>query len=366
MLSGKIHSIINAGCSYHFDEDTNRKIRVVNLFSAMGITISLLLGTRAMVANEVQLGTILLSATLVFATSHQVQVWFRNKLGQTVSVSLLLSGLMALMLLLVVTGGKSNTGPLWIYIVPPVAMFFTGVKLGLLTIFGFTLLLAVILFFPQDHLLLTSYSFEFKTRLLYSFATVTVLSAFYEFSRQQTFEVVKRLSAQFERQALHDSLTHLPNRRAAQQYLQREIARMKRNGRPLTVIIADIDHFKQVNDRYGHANGDTVLQSVSTTIKQHLRAQDIVARWGGEEFLIILPETAQDNAVILAEKLRRALEMKGIAIESEEIKVSASFGACEVNEDVSLHRALTLADQALYEAKQAGRNRVVPAHQVND
>lgn len=366
MIVERLRKLITQGCSSQLNEETNRKILVINLFALVGLSITLILGLRAILSAQYLLALILFSATLLFGISQQLHLRIEGAIGRILSMNLLLTCLMGLMAILIVTGGESGTGPLWIYIVPPVAMFFGGFRRGLISIFGFTLLISVLLFFPDNRLLMTAYTFEFKTRLIYSFMTVTFLSAFYEYSRQRTFETVRRLSEQFEQQALHDPLTRLPNRRGIQQHLNFELARIKRNGRPFSVVLADIDHFKTINDNFGHDNGDNVLIRIGKMFSQRLRKQDQVARWGGEEFLFVLSETPEDNAVILAEKIRETLKQHPIMLDGERIAVSASFGVCEVNADVELDRALSLADKALYRAKELGRNRVCAASQLSD
>ncbi|WP_414830361.1 GGDEF domain-containing protein [Alteromonas sp. H39] len=366
MIVENLRRLVKQGCSDQFNEETNRKIVVINLFAFVGVSITLVLGLRAFTASDFPLSLTLFVATIVFGISQQLHLRIDGAVGRILSMNLLLTCLMGLMAILTVTGGKSGTGPLWIYIVPPVAMFFGGFRRGLISIFGFTLLISVLLFFPDGRLLMTEYTFEFKTRLIYSFMTVTFLSAFYEYSRQRTFETMQKLSEQFEQQALHDPLTRLPNRRGIQQHLNFELARIDRNGRPFSVVLADIDHFKLINDNHGHDNGDNVLIRISKLFVQRLRKQDQVARWGGEEFLFVLPETPEANAVILADKIRQTLAHNPILFDGKRIEVTASFGVCEVNADVELDRALSLADKALYKAKSLGRNCVVAATQLSD
>ncbi|RDV24242.1 GGDEF domain-containing protein [Alteromonas aestuariivivens] len=361
MKAALISSLLEQGCSPDFDEETNRKILVVNLFALVGIMLTSILGLRALLGQEYPLAGSLFIASIFFVLARQIQLVYNNTVGRLIAVNLLLGCLMGLMAYLVVSGGKNNTGPLWIYVVPPVAMFYAGVTRGLMTVGVFTLMISLLMFFPNDALLLTSYDQDFKIRLLLSFLTVTFLSAFYEYSRQKTFDTVQQLSEQFEQQALHDPLTRLPNRRGIQQQLTQELARLRRNGRPFSLILADIDHFKNINDNHGHSNGDEVLRRVSGIFQNRLRGLDMVARWGGEEFLIVAPETPESNAEALAEKIRTSLAETPIVLNGFPIKVTASFGVCEVSKDVELERALTLADKALYKSKQNGRNRVTCA-----
>jgi diguanylate cyclase (GGDEF)-like protein len=320
---------------------------------------------RALFAQELPLAIILLIASTVFAVSQQLQIRFNSPAARTTSISLLISCLMILTLLLLVTGGKDNTGPLWIYLVPPVTMFFAGFVRGMLALLAYTTVSAILLFALDDKLLLTQYSYAFKSRLLYSFLTVSFLSAFYEYSRQKSYETALYLSDQFERQAKHDHLTQLLNRRGAQQCLEREYARLQRSQRPFSVAIADIDRFKHINDTLGHEQGDEVLKQISKTFTARLRGQDILARWGGEEFMFIFPETDEASAVKALEQIRQNLSDSPLTINNVEMSVSSSFGVCEVNADNTVSYAIKQADKALYNAKDTGRNRVCASSSLN-
>lgn len=268
---------------------------------------------------------------------------------------------MALTLLLVITGGKDNTGPLWIYLVPPVTMFFAGFIRGLLALVAYTIACTIVLFGFNEADFVANYSYAFKTRLLYSFATVTFLSAFYEYSRQKSYDTALYLSEQFERQAKHDHLTQLLNRRGAQQCLEREYARMQRNKRHFSIAIADIDRFKSINDSLGHEQGDEVLRQISNIFKTRSRGQDVLARWGGEEFMFIFNDTDEAGAVKALEQIRATLNNAPLNINGNEIYITSSFGVCEVTPNIDISSAIRLADKALYHAKDHGRNHVCAA-----
>lgn len=356
-----VKKYMSQGTSSQYDEEVNRRIIVVNLFSAVGMWVTFFLGLSAIHSSDYPLATILLVSSVIFAISQQIQVRNRTAKGRVIAMSLLLGCLMMLMAILTITGGSENTGPLWIYTVPPVTMFFAGFQRGLLATVLFTLLICILLFMPNDALLLASYTTAFKSRLILSFMTVTFLSAFYEYSRQKSYDTAMYLSEQFERQAQHDPLTHLLNRRGVQQRLDQEEARSKRNKQAYCVAIADIDRFKSVNDKFGHKGGDEVLKRVSQVFSNRIRKHDIVARWGGEEFLFIFPETTEEQAMLVAEEIRAILSNSPIVIDGKSFKVTSSFGVCEVSKDLDVDKALNLADQAMYRAKSDGRNRVNPA-----
>jgi diguanylate cyclase (GGDEF)-like protein len=268
------------------------------------------------------------------------------------------------MLYLVYSGGVSNTGPLWIYIVPPVAFFFSGLRKGIKGITIFVVMLSTMLLYPHDALLQTTYTLEFKLRLILSFLTVTLLFGFYEYSRQQSYNHIEELSHKYERQAMHDTLTNLPNRRGMRVYLNHEYNRLMRSKEPLSLLICDIDYFKQVNDKYFHDGGDFVLQSLSKFFVEKIRQQDIVARWGGEEFLFLLPNTRLADAVVLAEKIRQHVEGHVIKYEKNTIKITIRVGVNEVAPNDNIDQAINIADNSLYTAKKEGRNQTVSAAMI--
>lgn len=165
---------------------------------------------------------------------------------------------------------------------------------------------------------------------------------------------------QMEMLAMHDGLTGLFNRRAIEEYAEAEFQMAGRKERLLSVILLDIDHFKNVNDQHGHKVGDTTLQHVAKILSDGIRNYDRVGRWGGEEFILILPETQIQDAVVVAERLRTKMAGTSIPLDNElYLSVHISLGvACANGQFSSLAKLIDAADQALYQAKQSGRNRV--------
>lgn len=160
----------------------------------------------------------------------------------------------------------------------------------------------------------------------------------------------------FQELAMTDALTQLYNRRAFEFDLRREISLAERFGAPLSLIAMDIDHFKLVNDRYGHPSGDRVLAMLASALRHTSRAGDLPARIGGDEFMLLLPRTSRPNAIRVAEKLRHRIEQSPLV---EDIEVRVSIGVATVPDDGTTGEALLAAvDQAMYRAKQAGGGRV--------
>lgn len=163
---------------------------------------------------------------------------------------------------------------------------------------------------------------------------------------------------QAEQVARQDALTQLNNRRAFMEFAAPYMDTAERHERPMSLVMMDIDHFKSINDRYGHKAGDLVLVAVADLLKKHCRTSDIVARWGGEEFILLLPETDAKQAFNHSERLRLAITRISIPVGEETISLTASFGIAERSADLSLDRMIELADAQLYKAKGSGRNSV--------
>jgi diguanylate cyclase (GGDEF)-like protein len=157
-----------------------------------------------------------------------------------------------------------------------------------------------------------------------------------------------------------DGLTTIHNKRFFLEYLEREMGRCHRYGRPLSLVMFDIDFFKKINDTHGHLAGDYVLREMSLLIKQRIRREECFARYGGEEFAVVMPEAGPDNARRFSEKIRRMVEDHPFAFEEKKIEVTISMGVADMTGDMTEPlQFIKIADANLYKAKKSGRNRVV-------
>ena len=198
--------------------------------------------------------------------------------------------------------------------------------------------------------------------LLSSTFLTTRVQSTREHLRRQKAELAQALE-QIRQLATHDDLTGLLNRRAMLDRMQLEQRRSLRSGSPLLIAQLDIDHFKAVNDTHGHAAGDLVLQSFADTVRRNVRDTDVLARWGGEEFVLLLCDTPAADAVALMERLRQAVQAMQVPVAQggQPITVTVSIGLARHTPADPLAGTLERADRALYAAKAGGRNRVVPA-----
>jgi diguanylate cyclase (GGDEF)-like protein len=170
----------------------------------------------------------------------------------------------------------------------------------------------------------------------------------------------KQLERKLKHQAITDPLTGLFNRRHFDELYERERQRARRNNSPLTLAMVDLDFFKEVNDRYGHECGDVVLRDVAEFLLDGLRQTDVVARLGGEEFVLLLPDTESDEARVMVDRLRSRLAERAIVVADENVTVTATFALATVQpENDTLNDALRVVDMALYQGKDEGRNCLV-------
>jgi len=206
-----------------------------------------------------------------------------------------------------------------------------------------------------------------RNRFLVVGSFVATLLAFLAIVHRLVFTLQKKLEAaeaRIRKMAVTDELTNLKNRRFVLARLSEELERARRYQRALSCLILDVDHFKRVNDAYGHDAGDAVLKAVSVAVQGRCRDADTVGRYGGEEFMAVLPETDGKRARHVAERIRQTIEELRVTTSTgEEITVTASLGVADLSpngevDGVDAGALIKRADDALYRAKEAGRNRV--------
>ncbi|MCD4847856.1 MAG: GGDEF domain-containing protein [Candidatus Aegiribacteria sp.] len=187
----------------------------------------------------------------------------------------------------------------------------------------------------------------FETGIILSLALISIMAT-------------SILLGRIERIAMFDPLTNCMNRRFMIENLKHEIHRCIRSNSTFSLMLGDIDRFKQINDKHGHECGDKVLQQIAITMNNRLRAQDMICRWGGDEFLIILPDTSPDSGRNVAETLRKVIEDLSIVYRNQKVQVTISFGVYDKDySNSSPDYYIRIADRNLYDAKNRGRNRVV-------
>ena len=350
---------IGSDSRYIQDPERLRQSYTIKAISVLAITFTLPLGIMDYVRGEYVLSVFLLLISLLSIINFYLL--YKNKIRYSLSSDLLLYPILALMLYLVATGGIDNTGALWIYAIPAIALFLYGLKKGLIVLLGFSLMIVLILFLPEDILNFSvSYSFDFKVRIIMVFLLVVSLTLAYAYSTQKLFREMHILTEKLSMMAEEDQLTKLQNRRGIQYQLERLYDEAKRTNKNFSIILCDIDFFKDINDRHGHQIGDQVLVEIAHIIRETIRRSDMAARWGGEEFLIVLPGASQREAYQVAEKIRQNVLKFLFYHQGQEVKVSLSSGVAQMKDATSIDDLIRQADDYMYQAKAKGRNITMP------
>ena len=195
--------------------------------------------------------------------------------------------------------------------------------------------------------------------ILIALAIVGLIYAIIRYISKVFIGDLNRAEQQLREMASRDFLTSLLNRREAYRRIKDEMERSVRSGRPLAFILFDIDHFKRLNDTHGHNAGDMALKQLANKLMAALRDYDIACRYGGEEFLVVAPETDPEQAFRLAERLRATIALTNFKTETQDITITVSVGVSAFTADDTIEQVIARADAALYHAKKTGRNRVV-------
>lgn len=199
------------------------------------------------------------------------------------------------------------------------------------------------------------------SNMVSTFGLLSYLAHYYSEGADQSEARFRQLSLKFEKLAISDSLTGLLNRRAVTQEIESEISRYHRNGEPFVLVLGDIDNFKSYNDELGHSAGDKIIKQIANLLVNNTRPYDIISRWGGEEFLMMLPGCHLNDAVKIINDLREKIEAHTIDYNNSKINITMTFGVSEFSMGSSLDESIEAADQALYLGKRMGKNRVETA-----
>jgi diguanylate cyclase (GGDEF)-like protein len=355
MFRAWLKNIIYAGFVDEESADVRKQIIISSLFSLISFMLLIGFGIENIRTGNMQLAAVVLSAAAVSGGNYL----FLCKTGKYHISSVVILLMMTLLCIYLLSfGGNQNTGPLWLFVLPSLIFYILGLFRGFLFICILLFLVFYIIVIPDNIFLHTEYSHAFIYRFLGAFFSVSFLSVIYEFSREDGRRELINLSRRLDYLSRKDELTGLSNRRDMFEKLRNELGRLERSGKTFSVLIADIDEFKLVNDTYGHECGDLCLQEIAKVLSDNTQKRDSVARWGGEEFLVFLPETSGQHAKTTAERLRSAIENLIFSYEGNSVSVTASIGVAEYQSGQTLNALINLADKQLYLAKNRGRNRV--------
>ncbi|MGB1198596.1 MAG: GGDEF domain-containing protein [Thalassotalea sp.] len=336
--------------------DADKKRRVFSFIAMVFIAIIVF---SSLIYSNYEIYPPLLTATLALALAGLVTallLFYKTKdLAKTtiiVSITILL-----LTALLTYTGGKDNTALYWLMFSPLAAFAIFGVYTGSVLTVGLIASILFLLYGPDIGQAV--YGNVEKSRFFASYCVVIIFAFINEYFRNQSFETISLISKEQKKKANTDPLTGLANRRFIDALLLPQLNSDQNNTFPLSLIMVDIDDFKQVNDTHGHDVGDAAIIHIAQLLKNQVRNSDVVSRYGGEEFLIFLPQTPHQVTVTIAEKIRQRIEETPFIIEQKPTTLTCSFGVYEVDDAYSFEQAIKNADKNLYQAKKLGKNRVV-------
>lgn len=339
------------------DEDYRRVFQLTTLLGIIALLLLLGIGTKSWLSGHAEHAIVLWTFAALIAINAFIFAFLRNL---HVHMLGLLAIVVTLFLYLFASGGESNTGPLWFYAFPPLLFYLTNLRQGS-SILAFCLIMALVIFqWPELPFVTTEYNTDFKIRFLATATFESVFCFILEFSRLQARSRLLELANSHEQAARTDELTGLPNRRAMHQRLTEEYSRYQRTGHHFSVVLIDLDWFKRINDEYGHDAGDAALKQFAELMQELVRQTDLAARWGGEEFLLLLPDTSLIQALTLAERLRHKVDQAEFRFRDQVLPVSISAGVSSITQADSMNHLLKQVDVQLYTAKENGRNQISP------
>lgn len=320
----------------------------------VGSAFLMAFGIHSLINHHLYLGLILLSSMAIGVISL-ILMDQRNQtyIGQN-GVSFVV---VFLFTYLSYTGGIEGTGILWGYPLVLIILLLQGFKRGFAILGLFTIIILYIFYGNLEH----SYHYNeaFEIRFIASFIALSLMALIYEHQRWQAHKTFTLIQEKLSQSSLQDPLTNLLNRRASNEVLAKEYASYQRHQQVFSLIMIDLDLFKRINDNYGHNIGDQVLIAVANEFCENTRKENYIVRWGGEEFIVILPNTDLEHAIKAAELLRASIQSLDLTRIGVPETFTASFGVQSIQDAKDVDDLIIQADKKLYLAKQQGRNQVV-------
>lgn len=330
--------------------EVRRKLLLMRFFVITGNLIMLPLLIVAVLHQRWQIAAILFA--MVSLTVGLVWHAHRNQQARLAS-QLLSLGLWLFASYLMVTGGFEGTGIYFAFALVVLMIMVAGLRLGTFLGLCYLILMVIVLVSPTSFT--ADYTPATEIRLLLASTFLVLLCLIAEWIHLQSYAAIKFTVETHRRNSLTDPLTTLVNRAG----LERSLSQWTDPRQQAAVALIDIDHFKQINDQYGHATGDQALAAVAKVLRNNLKQDDIVSRWGGEEFVLLFTHLDLETATAVVEKLRLLLDSRTFNLDGQEIALRFSAGVATFTGQAGFDDALKQADERVYQAKRAGRNRVV-------
>ncbi len=350
-----LEKVLNVGVADGMDTEKIRVVKSANVLHLLSIGLSIFLfceGLDAGAPSFMVIAALTLCASvggLYFSYCKSFSYW------PSIVLTIWLNGLF---LYATAVGSGARSSYIWLFVFPFLGMLTFGLRKGTILLATQAMCLACIFFLPGDPLLRADYSEALRESVFaaYIFACCAAFGG--ELIRWQALKKITELMRRLETISVTDELTEVLNRRAFNSFLEEELARFSRAGRGFCLVLCDLDHFKRINDTYGHAGGDEALRIFAGLLRSHSRKQDIAARWGGEEFILLLPDTGLDGGVRMAEKLRSRLAGTPMPHAWGGFTMTMSAGVYAAVAGDKAEECVRRVDAVLYRAKREGRNKV--------
>ena len=329
------------------DPEALRRISILKLFGGIGILFTLPFAVLSLFEDNYLLSLILLLIVALLSINHYL---ITNKETYVFGSHIIVYIFFFLFLYLVYSGGVGNTGSLWIYVFPAVALSLHGLKYGLVDIFIFIIFLSLMFFINNGSYLEAMHTDDYKIRLLLSFSVVTLLTSLYEYSNIKSFSKMRILTKKLIDVAKKEQLTELASKRGIYEEMELLFHYAKEHNETLVVMLCDIDYLQDIYGRYGHAVGEMVIKEISQEIHNSIKNSDSVARWSGEEFIILFPQTELSDVYKYSSALEKRIKNLKIIHDRQLIQVSLTIGVSDIENVKSVYSAVRQAENKMYKA----------------
>ena len=317
--------------------------------------ISIFFALYSYMQGEMQLATFYLgTAGVILICLGIYYIFDKDNLSR-----LLLAATLVCSFFYLLIGVSDSSALLWCLIIVPVIVGTLGYRYGTAVLVLVFLVTAWLLSGIGSPFNIPEYSSTQTIRFLSTFAILAAFAVAMDNTRFRSINQFKDLSSRVDQIVHQDQLTQLPNRHDMERRLEHKYQHYRMSSEPFSVLLADIDNFKFINDRYGHDVGDDVLHAVGEVLSAPLRGEDMVARWGGDEFMILLPTARSEAAVDIAERLRKKANDLDMEALGDRLRISLSVGVASIDKCTDIDDLISTAENGLYQAKHMGRDMVI-------
>lgn len=305
--------------------------------------------------GDMSTATFFLAVAGLLLVSLGIHIIFdRPRLARTLLAGLLIGSFFYLL-----AGAGDSSALMWCLTIIPVLVGTFGYRYSILILSSVFAASVWLLYGNPEMLSMPTYSDISVVRFLSAYSVLSLFAVAMDHSHSRSINKYKDLSLRVDQIAHQDQLTQLPNRHDMERRLEKKYQQYRLINQPFSILLADLDNFKFINDRYGHDVGDDVLHAIGILLGEPLRGEDVVARWGGNEFMVLLPTANAEAAVNIAERLRAQAGKLAMEAQGDKLRISLSAGVASIDKCTGIDDLISTAENGLYQAKHMGRDMVV-------